>query len=122
MDRIPLKVEGRYIFYIEQLTGALAKIQALFFYAFFPIIVIKNIQVCTVFGYPKKRPMNGHPKSRRDERGNKTMKKKLLALMGFSLLSIMVLAGCNNNDNQNPPPPANNNGVNDNNDNNGNNG
>ena len=61
MDQIPLKVKGLYIFYIEQLMRALAKIQALF-YAFFPIIVIKNIQVCTVFGYPKKRPMNGHPK------------------------------------------------------------
>ena len=38
------------------------------------------------------------------------MKKRLLALIGFSLLSIMVLAGCNNKV-QNPPPPADNNGV-----------
>ena len=30
MDQIPLKVEGPYIFYIEQLMRALAKIQALF--------------------------------------------------------------------------------------------
>ncbi len=58
------------------------------------------------------------------------MKKRLLALLGGSLLSMMFLAGCgvNNNDN-NPAPPVNdnndvndNNGVLDNNDVNDNNG
>ena len=38
------------------------------------------------------------------------MKKRLLTLIGFSLLSIMVLVGCNNKV-QNPPPPEANNGV-----------
>ena len=46
------------------------------------------------------------------------MKKRLLAVIGCSLLSIMVLAGCNKKV-QNPPPPADNNGVIHNNDNNG---
>ena len=38
------------------------------------------------------------------------MKNKLFALMGCSLLSILLLAGCNNKV-QNPPPPTDNNGV-----------
>ena len=46
------------------------------------------------------------------------MKKRLLAVIGFPLLSIMVLAGCNNKV-QNPPPPTDNNGVIHNNDGNG---
>ncbi len=44
--------------------------------------------------------------------------EKLFALMGCSLLSILVLAGCNKKV-QNPPPPADNNGVIHNNDGNG---
>ena len=38
------------------------------------------------------------------------MKNKLFALIGCSLLSILLLAGCNNKV-QNPPPPTDNNGV-----------
>ena len=48
------------------------------------------------------------------------MKKRLLALLGGSLLSAMFLVGCGINDNDNNPAPPTNDNVPDNNDNNDN--
>ena len=67
------------------------------------------MQVVFHFGKHNKRPLLIGPKN---NKGKDViyLNKKLLKLIGGSVLSAMLLVGCGTND-QEPPPPAENNNV-----------